>query len=372
MLVRVAVIAGACVLGAAAAGAEELNPEQARAFVAGKLFSYTCFDGTVGMGRIFADGSVIGTIRPGGRGEMRFANLPPGTLRVEGSSMCAHLSGMMLTPCFRVEKIDYRRFRGSISGLGFAYCDFAQHNARAEMISRAPDQPHTRMTSRVPPPPGAQAPPTVSPSAPLVSVQSAPMAPPQPPAPPAAADIAKPGLQPGLTIEAVKPAPSQPTPSQPTPSQPALGRRGGGEACTAARRCRNCQTGSRAAARRRRSRKTEPAAARTGGCEPGAKTGRHGDREGRSRRAADCRNIAAGHRGLKIRREQRGSRRAWRTHLFAMRRWPIRSFQVEPERGAFHGHLAAADRFDGGDHAAVAAEKLVGERHNADIRRRRR
>jgi hypothetical protein len=221
MLVRVAVIAGACVLGAAAAGAEELNPEQARAFVAGKLFSYTCFDGTVGMGRIFADGSVIGTIRPGGRGEMRFANLPPGTLRVEGSSMCAHLSGMMLTPCFRVEKIDYRRFRGSISGLGFAYCDFAQHNARAEMISRAPDQPHTRMTGRVPPPPGAQAAPTVSPSAPLVSVQSAPMAPPQPPAPPAGADIAKPGLQPGLTIEAVKPAPSQSAPSQPTPSQPA-------------------------------------------------------------------------------------------------------------------------------------------------------
>ena len=35
----------------------------------GKLFSYTCFDGTVGMGRIFADGSVVGTIRLGGRGE---------------------------------------------------------------------------------------------------------------------------------------------------------------------------------------------------------------------------------------------------------------------------------------------------------------
>src|ERR1700761_3777923 len=210
MLVRVAVIAGACVLGAIAARAEELNPEQARAFVAGKLFSYTCFDGTVGMGRIFADGSVVGTIRPGGRGEMRFANLPPGTLRVEGSSMCAHLSGMMLTPCFRVEKIDYRRFRGSISGLGFAYCDFAQHNPRAEMVSREPDRPHTRMTSRVPPPPGAQAPPTVSSSAPLVSVQSAPMAPPQP-EPPAATEAAKPGLQPGLTIEAVKRAP----PAQP-------------------------------------------------------------------------------------------------------------------------------------------------------------
>jgi hypothetical protein len=90
------------------------------------------------MGRIFADGSVVGTIRPGGRGEVRFMNLPPGTLRVEGSSMCAHLSGMIMQPCFRVEKIDYRRFRGSISGLGFAYCDFYQHNPRAEMMSRLP------------------------------------------------------------------------------------------------------------------------------------------------------------------------------------------------------------------------------------------
>jgi len=89
MLVRVAVVAGTCVLGAVAAKAEELGPEQARAFVVGKLFSYTCFDGTVGMGRIFADGSVVGTIRPGGRGEVRFMNLPPGTLRVEGSSTCA-------------------------------------------------------------------------------------------------------------------------------------------------------------------------------------------------------------------------------------------------------------------------------------------
>jgi hypothetical protein len=209
MLVRVAVIAAACVLSAVAAKAEELNPEQAKAFVVGKLFSYTCFDGTVGMGRIFADGSVIGTIRPGGRGEMRFANLPPGTLRVEGSSMCAHLTGMMLTPCFRVEKIDYRRFRGSLSGLGFAYCDFAQHNARAEMISRAPDLPRTRMTSRVPPPPGMPAAPA-SPSAPVVSVQSAPMAPPQPQQQPVAVDAAKPALQPGLTIEAAKPVQPQP------------------------------------------------------------------------------------------------------------------------------------------------------------------
>jgi hypothetical protein len=139
MLPRVAVVL-AFVWGAAGTGsamAEELGPEQARAFVVGKLFAYTCFDGTAGMGRIFSDGSVVGTIRPGGRGETRFAALPAGTLRVEGASMCAHLSGLPIEPCFKVEKIDYRSFRGSISGLGFAYCEFRQHNPRSQMTTRA-------------------------------------------------------------------------------------------------------------------------------------------------------------------------------------------------------------------------------------------
>ena len=76
-------------MGAVSAMAEELGPEQARAFVVGKLFSYTCFDGTAGMGRIFADGSVVGTIRPGGRGEMRFASLPPGTICGSKARRCA-------------------------------------------------------------------------------------------------------------------------------------------------------------------------------------------------------------------------------------------------------------------------------------------
>jgi hypothetical protein len=177
MLSRVAVVVSACILGVVSAMAEELGPEQAKAFVVGKLFAYTCFDGTAGMGRIFADGSVVGTIRPGGRGEVRFASLPPGTIKVEGTSMCAHLSGMPLQPCFRVEKIDYRSFRGSVAGLGFAYCDFSQHNARAQIISRAPE-PRTRITSRMPAPAPVQAAP-VAPvqSAPVVPVQAAPIVP---------------------------------------------------------------------------------------------------------------------------------------------------------------------------------------------------
>jgi len=140
MLLRVAVVC-ACILGAASAAAEELGPDQARAFVVGKLFAYTCFDGTAGVGRIFADGSVVGTIRPGGRGDLRFAALPAGTIRINGTAMCAHLSGLPIEPCFRVNRIDYRRFRGSIAGLGFAYCDFYQRNPRARLATHRPVQP---------------------------------------------------------------------------------------------------------------------------------------------------------------------------------------------------------------------------------------
>ncbi len=141
MLVRVAVVF-ACLLGAGSAVfAEELGPEAARAFVVGKLFAYTCFDGTAGVGRIFADGSVVGTIKPRGQTQVRFAALPANTIRINGNAMCAHLPGMPIEPCFKVQKIDYKSFRGSLSGLGFAYCDFSQRNPRSQLISNSPMPP---------------------------------------------------------------------------------------------------------------------------------------------------------------------------------------------------------------------------------------
>jgi hypothetical protein len=147
MYVRVAALF-ACVLAITSAAAEELAPDQARAFIAGKLFSYNCFDGTTGIGRIFEDGSIIGTIQPQGSTQIRFAALPPGTIKVTSSSVCAHLPGLLIDPCFKVDKMDYRSFRGSISGLGFAYCDFYQRNPRISLTGRP---------STVPPPPTALA-----------------------------------------------------------------------------------------------------------------------------------------------------------------------------------------------------------------------
>ena len=143
MFVRLALVC-ACLAGtASAAAAQELAPDEARAFVVGKLFAYTCFDGTVGLGRIFPDGSVVGTIRGRGQTETRFAALPANTIRVNGNAMCASLPGLPIQPCFKVQKLDRRSFRGSLSGLSFAYCDFYQHNPRSQLTSR----------SSVPPPP---------------------------------------------------------------------------------------------------------------------------------------------------------------------------------------------------------------------------
>jgi len=138
-LLRVALVCvcglGAGILGTGWTAAEDLAPEQASAFVVGKLFSYTCFEGTAGIGRIFPDGSVVGTIRIRGEGETRFAALPLGTIRVDGPAICAHLSGLPITPCFRVQTIDNRSFRGSVAGLDFAYCDFYQRSPRTHLVS---------------------------------------------------------------------------------------------------------------------------------------------------------------------------------------------------------------------------------------------
>lgn len=124
--------------GALPAAAAELRPEEAKHFIAGKHFSYTCFEGTTGAGRINADGSVAGTIQMRGAGAARFVTLPAGTIRIQPDSICASLRGIPFQPCFAVYQTGAASFRGSISGLGFAYCDFTRRNPRLEIS--APSQ----------------------------------------------------------------------------------------------------------------------------------------------------------------------------------------------------------------------------------------
>ena len=113
-------------LAASSACAESLTPDAARRFVAGKLFAFSCYDGSRGAGRIYGDGSVFGTIQSRGDKLAHTVSLPAGTLRVRGEAVCASLQGMPFEPCFRLEKTDDRSFRGS--WMGFAYCDFTRRD----------------------------------------------------------------------------------------------------------------------------------------------------------------------------------------------------------------------------------------------------
>lgn len=133
MLVRFAVVlAGA--LAALPVNATEMKADEARRFVVGKLFSFHCFEGSSGAGRIHADGSVAGVVRFKGTGPMRYIALPAGTLRVRGENVCASVRGMPLEPCFDLVRTDAHSFRGAVSGLNFAYCSFTRRAARAEVV----------------------------------------------------------------------------------------------------------------------------------------------------------------------------------------------------------------------------------------------
>src|SRR5262249_56323313 len=104
-------------LAAGSACAESLNPDAARRFVAGKLFAFNCFDGSRGAGRIYGDGSVIGTIQFRGAGPERTVSLPAGTLRARGEAGCASLHGLPVGPWLPIQNTDARRLRGSWLGV---------------------------------------------------------------------------------------------------------------------------------------------------------------------------------------------------------------------------------------------------------------
>ncbi len=126
MIGRYAIVIVA-LLASRSALAENLDADAAQRFVVGKLFAFTCFDGSHGAGRVYGDGSVIGSIQFRGSGPIRSVWLPAGTLKVKGELVCASLNGMPFEPCFDLNKTDDQSFRGSVLGMDFAYCDFARH-----------------------------------------------------------------------------------------------------------------------------------------------------------------------------------------------------------------------------------------------------
>jgi len=154
MLARMGVVvAGWVAAGTFAIGpglAEPLNPEAARQFIAGKVFAFNCFDGTRGAGRIYDDGSVAGNVQVRGNGPARHVVLPAGTLRVKGHAYCASVRGLPIEPCFKVDQTDPRSFRGSISGLSFAYCDFTRGNPRPASVRTTWRRPSAPLSLQAP------------------------------------------------------------------------------------------------------------------------------------------------------------------------------------------------------------------------------
>jgi hypothetical protein len=130
-----ALFAFAAVWAAIPAVAGNMSADEAQRFVVDKLFSFTCFEGTSGEGRVHADGSVEGTIRLGGSGAAYHATLPSGTLRIRGKVVCAAISGIPFEPCFDLDRTGAKSFRGSLAAMRFAFCQFTKTPDHPEMGS---------------------------------------------------------------------------------------------------------------------------------------------------------------------------------------------------------------------------------------------
>src|SRR5580698_9416913 len=126
-----AVVAGAAIVPALAG---QMSAEEAKRFVTGKVFAFTCFDGTRGAGRVLDDMGAAGSVQFSGSGPIRHVRLPGNTLQIRGQAVCASLRGMPFEPCFNLDKKDDRSFRGSVSGMGFAYCDFHHQGGGQQML----------------------------------------------------------------------------------------------------------------------------------------------------------------------------------------------------------------------------------------------
>lgn len=140
-------VSGVLFAGAIAAPAMAghlMNASEAKRFVAGKVFAFTCFDGTRGAGRVFEDGGAAGAVQFSGEGPVRHMRLPGNTLQVRGQAVCASLKGLPFEPCFNLDKKSERSFRGSVSGMGFAYCDFNHQGGRQMLLARAAARPYAR------------------------------------------------------------------------------------------------------------------------------------------------------------------------------------------------------------------------------------
>src|ERR1700751_5667549 len=120
-----------------------MTAEEARRFRAGKVFAFTCFDGTRGAGRLLDDMGAAGAVQFKGAGPVRHLRLPGNTLQIRGQAGGGSVKRIPFEPCFNLDKKDETSFRGSVSGMGFAYCDFHHQGAAQMKMVRAVARPHS-------------------------------------------------------------------------------------------------------------------------------------------------------------------------------------------------------------------------------------
>ena len=95
--------------------AGSMNADEARRFVSGKVFAFTCFDGTRGAGRVLDDLGAAGSIQFSGSGPIRHVRLPGNTLQIRGQAVCASIKGLPFekrdlyierSPLYHVDKLN--------------------------------------------------------------------------------------------------------------------------------------------------------------------------------------------------------------------------------------------------------------------------
>jgi hypothetical protein len=103
--------------------AERLTPQQAKRFIQGNKWSYTC-PLTKGWGRFNSDGSVTAEFQTLGFSPYK-KNFPPGSMTISSDGSLCMPKMFNTDVCFFVDKIDNRHFRGTSSGFIRFSCDFA-------------------------------------------------------------------------------------------------------------------------------------------------------------------------------------------------------------------------------------------------------
>jgi hypothetical protein len=92
---------------------------------------------------VLDDLGAAGSIQFSGGGPVRHVRLPGNTLQIRGQAVCASIKGLPFEPCFNLDKRDDRSFRGSVSGMGFAYCDFRHQGAQQMLMARSVARPRS-------------------------------------------------------------------------------------------------------------------------------------------------------------------------------------------------------------------------------------